>query len=304
MSIGILAPDRFVGGKVPLHPDLALNAFASLDTSMPVSERIRQAWLIGLHNISEGIIDLTIRRGLDVRDLSLVAYGAAGPMMLPDLLDLLPIESVIVPPNPGGFSALGLLSSDRVFTEVRTHYGVLTPELAPELSELLVGLEASLMERAGVGADEATTLRAFDGRLLGQGRETPFVAVPTGPLGAKEIAQMIESFHEEYELRNGHRFESFPVEGVNYRVQLVVPSDKVIFEELPQRTSGALEPRATVRLAHRYADGVTASCYERDDLLTDDFVNGPAVVWERNSTTFLPKDRTAVVGKYGELVVT
>ena len=46
---------------------------------------------------------------------------------------------------------------------------------------------------------------------------------------------MIEAFHAEYEQRNGHRFESFPVEGVTYRVQLVVPSDKVAFEELPTR---------------------------------------------------------------------
>jgi len=56
---------------------------------MPTAERIRQAWLIGLHNIAEGITDITIRRGLDVRDLSLMAYGAAGPMMLPGLLDVL-----------------------------------------------------------------------------------------------------------------------------------------------------------------------------------------------------------------------
>ena len=304
LSIGILAPDRFVGGKVPLHPDLALDAFASLDTSMPTSERIRQAWLIGLHNIAEGIIDLTVRRGLDVRDLSLVAYGAAGPMLLPDLLDLLPLESVIVPPNPGGFSALGLLSSDRVFTETRTHHGILVPELAAELSELFLALETSLVERSGVDPDAAIIRRAFDGRLLGQGRETPFVPVPNGTLGAQEILQMIESFHREYELRNGHRFEAFPVEGVNYRVELVVPSEKVRFEQVPTRTSGALEPRATVELLHRYSGGTTARCYERDDLLAGDLVRGPAVVWETNSTTFVPQDRTARVGAYGELVVT
>jgi N-methylhydantoinase A len=257
-----------------------------------------------LHNISEGIIDLTIRRGLDVRDLSLVAYGAAGPMLLPDLLDLLPLESVVVPPNPGGFSALGLLSSDRVFTEVRTHYGILGPDLGPELTDLFADLETKLVDRADVDPDEATILRAFDGRLLGQGRETPFVPVSSGPIGTKEISQMVESFHEEYELRNGHRFEAFPVEAVNFRAQLVVHSDKVVFEELPTRRGGVLEPRGSAELTHRYTEPVTASCYERDDLLAGDVVSGPAVVWEANSTTFVPKDRTAVVGKYGELVVT
>jgi N-methylhydantoinase A len=305
LAIGILAPDRFVGGKVPLYPDLAHDAFVALDSSLPVSERIRQAWHIGLHNIAEGIIDITIRRGLDVRDLSLVAYGAAGPMTLPGLLDVLPLESVIVPPNPGGFSALGLLSSDRVFSESRTRYGVLTPDAAPELEALFATMEAELETRAGVRAADVTVIRTFDARLLGQGWETPFVSVPSGPLGAAEIGRMIEAFHAEYDQRNGHRFEAFPVEGVTYRVQLVVPSDKVTFDVLPARFD-VLRPRATAPLAHLYPDdpGAVAACYERDDLRPGDLLAGPAVVWETNSTTFVPAGRQAMVGSYGELVVT
>ena len=102
--------------------------------SMPLSERIRQAWLIGLHNIAEGIIDITIRRGLDVRDLSSdrLRRGRADDAARPPRL--LPLGSVIVPPNPGGFSALGLLSSDRVFSESRTRYGILGSRVARRTS--------------------------------------------------------------------------------------------------------------------------------------------------------------------------
>ncbi|HEY6533475.1 MAG TPA: hydantoinase/oxoprolinase family protein [Acidimicrobiales bacterium] len=304
VSIGVISPEHFVGGKVPLHAALAVRAFEALDTSLPLSERIRQSWLLGLHNISEGIIDIAIRRGLDVRDLNLMAYGAAGPMMLPGLLDLLPLRSVIVPPNPGGFSALGLVSADRVYSESRTLHGVLGADLAPRLAEMFESLEQGLLQQAEVSAEEATIRRTFDGRLLGQGWETPFVPVPAGPLGAKEIEQMIEAFHAEYEQRNGHRFASFPVEGVTYRVQVVVPSDKVKFEHLAVRRDGALEARATTELSHLYPGGATARCYERDDLLSGDVVDGPAIVWETNSTTFVPMGRSATVGGYGELVVT
>jgi N-methylhydantoinase A len=304
LAAGILAPDRFVGGKLPLHPHLAVDAFERLDTALPLHERIRQAWLIGLHNIAEGIVDITIRRGLDVRDLSLVAYGAAGPMLLPGLLDLLPVESVIVPPNPGGFSALGLLSSDRVFSESRTLYGILSTALAPQLTELFESTEAGLLARAGVTTEEVTITRTFDARLFGQGFETPFIPVPPGPLGAKEIAQMSEAFHTRYEQRNGHRFEAFPVEGVTYRVQVAVPSDKVLFEELGTRSGGHPAQRGEARVSHLYEQEVVAPCYERDELLAGDVLQGPAVVWEPTSTTFVPKDRRAVVGKYGELVVT
>jgi N-methylhydantoinase A len=139
---------------------------------------------------------------------------------------------------------------------------------------------------------------------LGQGWETPFVSAPAGALGPKEIARMVEAFHSEYEQRNGHRFESFPVEGVTYRVQLVVPSDKVIFEELATRTSRPVAPPRRATLAHLYRGDTEVACYEREDLLAGDEIAGPGIVWEANSTTFVPKDRRAVVGNHGELVVT
>ena len=225
-------------------------------------------------------------------------------MTLPGLLDLLPLRAVIVPPNPGGFSALGLVSADRVFSESLTLQGMLGPDIAPRLTELFERVERDLLEQAGVRAEDATVIRTFDGRLLGQGWETPFVPVPSGLLGPKEVQQMVDTFHAEYDQRNGHRFESFPVEGVTYRVQLVVPTDKVTFDVLPQRAGPLLQPRGSADLAHLYPEGATASCCERDDLLAGDVLLGPAIVLETNSTTFVPKDRRATVGSYGELVVT
>jgi N-methylhydantoinase A len=304
LAMGLLAPDRFVGGALPLEPELAAAAFEHLDSSLPFGERVRQSWMIGLHHIAEGILDITIRRGADLRDFSLVAFGAAGPMLLPGLLDLLPLPKVVVPPNPGGFSAQGLLSSDQVFSESRTLYGLVTPEIGPKLNALFGDLEADLVSRAGLRLADVTIVRSFDGRLLGQGWETPFVPVPGGSLGAPEIVQMIESFHAEYEQRNGHRFEAFPVEGVTYRVQVLVPSDKVGYEEMPRRVGAGLAPVARMPILHLYDDPTDAECYERDDLLAGDEFDGPAIVWEDNSTTFVPRGCSAEVGAFGELVVT
>lgn len=301
LAMGILAPDRFVGGTMPLQEHLAHQAFEDLDTSLPFGERVRQSWMIGLHHIAEGILDITVRRGTDLRDFALAAFGAAGPMMLPGLLDLLPLPSVIVPPNPGGFSAQGLLSSDQVFSESRTLYGLVNPARAPQLTELFERLESDLATRAGLELDAVEVVRSFDGRLMGQGWETPFVPVPRGVLGAAEIEQMIESFHEEYEQRNGHRFETFPVEGVTYRVQLLVPSDKVRYEEIARRTGAPAEPVAHVPIHHLYEHDVAAACYERRDLLAGDHLVGPAIVWEDTSTTFVPRGRIADVGAFGEL---
>jgi len=190
-----------------------------------------------------------------------------------------------------------------VFSERRTRYGILGPDAAAGISELFEGLENDLIARSGADPSAVTVIRTFDGRLFGQGWETPFVPVPNGPLGPEEIGQLIATFHDLYEQRNGHRFASFPVEGVTYRVQVVVPSDKVVYETLPTRTTGAVQPVAHTPLAHLYDDGAEAACYERADLLAGDTLAGPAIVWETNSTTFVPRGRTATVGSFGELVV-
>ena len=302
LLMGILAPDRFLGGKMRLDSSLALDAFASLPTALPLADRVRFAWMTGLHNIAEGILDITIRRGIDPREFSLLAFGAAGPMILPMLLDLLPMRSVVVPPHPGHFCAAGLLSSDRVFSETRTHYGILSASAAPELSALFASLESLLTAQAGVSLADARIVRTFDGRLAGQGWETPFIPVPPGPLDAAALDGMVAAFHDEYHKRNGRRFAMMPVEGVTYRVQLVLPTDKMRYPRLAA-AAGPASPAGARVLRYLYDADLTAACYERADLGAGDVVEGPAIVWESAATTFVPAFRRAVVGEHGELVI-
>jgi N-methylhydantoinase A len=256
-----------------------------------------------LHNIAEGLVDITIRRGIDPRDFSLVAFGAAGPMLLPGLLDMLPVESVIVPPNPGGFSALGLLSSDRIFSESRTMYAVLDAGLAPRIADLFASMESELLDRMGLNVADVEVVRSFDGHLQGQSWDTPFVPVPAGAITDESVASMVAAFHREYEQRVGNRFETFPVEGVNYRVQIIVPSEKVNYQTLAPRQSSEIPHIGRATLHHLYDREVQADCYERADLAASDIIEGPAIVWEEMSTTFLPPGRRATVGHHGELVI-
>jgi N-methylhydantoinase A len=303
LLIGILAPDQFLGGRMPLHPDQSLAAFDGLDTPLSLGQRIGDSWRIGLHNIAEGLVDLTIRRGIDPRDFSLVAFGAAGPMTLPGLLDLVPLESVIVPPNAGGFSALGLLSSDQVFSVNRTLYATLVPGVEGRITALLDEMERELRESVGPTGDDVRVVRTFDGRLLGQGFETPFIPIPSGDLTTDSLGEMIAGFHTEYEKRNGHRFDAFPVEGVTYRVQMIVPSQKVRYAELAARDGGAPQAVETVTIRHLYDADVQACVFERAGLLGDDVVAGPAIIREPTSTTFVPANRQATVGRHGEIVI-
>ncbi len=303
LLMGILDPGGFLGGKMRLSTELAEKAVTSLDTPLAMEEVVPSAWKVGLNNVAEGIFDIAIRRGIDCRDFSLVAFGAAGPMMLPSLLDIVPLRRVIVPPSPGLFSALGLLSSDQVYSDQRSAYRLLSPGEADAIDLIYREMEEGLLDRIGARREDVELARSFDGYLEGQGNDTPFIPVAPGPIGPAEVEQMVSGFHAEYEQRYGNRFELFPVKAVTYRVELVVKSDKVAYPELPRRSAEKPLSTRTQVLRHIYGADEAAAEVRRDDLLWGDEIAGPAVIREATSTTFVPAGRTATVGSYGELYV-
>ncbi|MBW0089866.1 hydantoinase/oxoprolinase family protein [Pseudonocardia sp. KRD-184] len=302
---GVLEADKFLGGEVPLHPDLAEAGFLSLETDGDLSRRVRDTWQLGVHNIAEGIVNLALAHGVNPVDYSLVAYGAAGPMLLPSVLDHLTVRRVVIPPHPGLFSALGLLTSDQVYSESRSAYTVLGADAVERVAELLAETEATLREQlVGVDPSAVTVTRSFDGRLYGQSWDTPFVEIPDGPVTEETVQTMIDRFHDTYERRNGTRFTTFPVEAVTFRVQAVVRTDKLTFEPLATRAAtGGAPATSTTTVRHIYGDDVTATVVERPDLLSGDEIAGPAIVREAMSTTVVPPGRTVRVGRFGELVI-
>jgi N-methylhydantoinase A len=294
LLMGILDPSGFAGGALGLDPESALNAFASLETPLPLGQRIGFAFRIAAANIAEEVTNVVLRRGGDPRDFTLIAYGAAGPMLLPAALDLMHVRRVVVPPHPGNFSALGLLSTDLVYYDVRSAYVPLFPESAPQIEGVFEEMERRLRERAG---RDGEARRSFDGRLFGQSWETPFVQVPQGPI---DIADLVERFHETYERRYGNRFPYIPVQGVSYRVELRVPSEKVEFTPPAVESDGA---GRAIELRHFADDPLEAVEYERTALPVGARLSGPAVIREGLATTFVVSGQTVAVGDLGELVI-
>jgi N-methylhydantoinase A len=303
LLIGILEPGPFAGGALNLDADLARKAFEGLDTSLDLGQRVAYAYRMGLNNIAEGIVDISIGHGIDPRDYSLLAFGAAGPMMLPALLDETRVRRVIVPPHPGLFSALGLLSSDLVYADSRSSYQVLSADSADSVDQVFATLENNLRAELGDGLQEVSFDRSFDGRLVGQTWETPFIDVPGGTLGGDQIEEMIENFHVVYQQRAGNRFDALPVQGVTYRVQASVPIDKVAYTPIERRNGGAPEIVRETKLKWIYGEEVTAREYDRARLLSGDRVEGPAIIREELSTTQVCPGQVATVGEYGEIVI-
>ncbi len=304
LLMGILEPRGFAGGQLELDVEAARRAFAQLQTPVPLEQRAGYAYQIAINNIAEEVANVAIRHGSDPRDFSLVAYGAAGPMLLASALDTLNVRRVIVPPHPGLFSAIGLLSTDLVFSDSRSQYMMLTPDVAPTLTALFEAMEEKLLASVGGRRDGVQLRRSFDGRLMGQTWETPFVDMPEGPIDAAAITGMIERFHAEYHRRNGLSFPHIPVQGVSYRVQVVVTSEKLRFPRLPEVD----DPRPPPPLGHRTLrelspQPVEAAIYERTQLPRGCCIHGPAIIQEALCTTLVGPGQQATVGALGELYI-
>lgn len=303
LLMGVIDPDGFAAGRMKLDPELSRQAFENLDCALTFDQRVNYAFNIAINNIAEGLTNVAIQHGVDPRDYSLVAYGAAGPMLLPAALSLVHAAEVIVPPHPGLFSALGLVSTDLVYADSRSAYTLLTTDVAESVNKIFASMEEKLSAQIrDEHKDRVEFQRSFDGRLAGQTWETPFIDVPSGVIDADAIETMVRNFHDTYQERAGNRFEALPVQGVTYRVQAVVKADKVDYPTIGRRPDGE-QPEPTREIPIRYLtdEPLTGKEYDRARLLAGDRIEGPAVIREPLSTTFLVPGQVATVGEHAEL---
>lgn len=301
LLMGVIDPDGFVGGRMKLDKALSLQAFEQLDSKLSVTDRIRYAFNVGINNIAEGLTNVAIRHGVDPRDYSLVAFGAAGPMLLPATLDLVHAAEVIVPPHPGLFSALGLVSSEQTYGDSRSAYTILSADAAPTIDKVFQEMEERMRARFKDKHPDLRFIRAFDGRLAGQTWETPFIPIPSGRITPDAVQTMIDNFHDTYEARSGNRFPALPVQGVTYRVEAVIPTQKVDYPKLPMRDVGRPTPVRQIEIHYLTEEVVRAGEYQRTDLRHGDEIMGPAIIREPLSTTFMLPGQVMRVGPYGEL---
>ena len=297
---GLLDPDGFADGKMKLDSNLSKQVFENLDTPLPFESRVRYAYDIGLNNVAEGIFNIAIKHGIDPRDYSLMAFGAAGPLLLPAIADLIQVRSVIVPPHPGLFSALGLLSADQAYSISQSAYTVLSPDSAADIAKIYTDMEDKLRQRLDSHQD-IDIVRSFDGQLVGQTWETPFVPVPDGPINDTTLDAMIANFHDAYAARNGNRFAAIPVQGVTYRLSAVVKTDKVSYQLLAERAGDPRRPVGSSVLRFVADSEQRAQIFAREDLCAGDVVKGPAIIREALSTTYITQNQTGYVGRYGEI---
>ncbi len=294
--LGRLLPRFFLGGGMALDAGRIVGALRRLrwTRGWPSTQRLAQGVIDVVNNNMEQAIRLiSVERGHDARDFSLVTFGGAGGLHAATLAAGLGIPRVIVPPHPGVLSALGLLLADARKDYSRSMVG--KPATASLIRRTLAALHAQgvrELKDEGFRRSAIAAMDFVDVRYVGQSYEL------TVPYGRDWEA----AFHRAHELRYGHSDAERAVEVVNARTALVGRTPKPAVERIP-RTRRPARPLARSRV---WVNGRwrSAGVYDRRDLARGHVVQGPAVIGEYSSTTFVPPEFRCDVDSVGNLILT
>ncbi|GAA4584248.1 hydantoinase/oxoprolinase family protein [Planotetraspora phitsanulokensis] len=296
-------PPHLLGGEIPLDVSAARAGIEALAGKLGLSpERCATGILeISAFNQSNAIRQITVKRGLDVRDFPMVAFGGSGPLLACRLIDILGLRAAIVPPNPGNVSAFGLLTVDVKNDYVRTHVSRdPSRETLRAVFAELEGQAAAALDREGF--TDHVYARSADLRYYGQAYEVR-VPAPDGPLDDGWRAAVVDRFHEAHQRLYGYGYRDDPrhaVEWVNLRVSGVGPITRPAIARVPYQLE---EPSPIATRDVFYERWGRTVIYRRADLGAGAVVTGPAVIEEYGSTLPVHPGFTATMDDYGNLVV-
>jgi N-methylhydantoinase A len=299
--LGRIGAKRRLGGAITVDPARAREVVGALVAglgNLPVETFAEGIIRIAVARMTSAIREISIQRGHDPRDFTLIAYGGAGPMHALALAEEIGVPRVLVPRHPGNFSALGLLASDIKHDDVRTRVGRLRDREA-----LLTGLFAEMedaarrrLEREGFGVNEQRLLRSLDLRYRGQAFELNVAAGGETPLAAVE-----DAFHRRHLGAYGHANRDAAIELVNARLAAygVVPKPAAA----PYRSGTRLLAEALVERRPAWFGGVALEVpvWERDRLPEQGRLEGPAIVEEFGATTVVLPGWRGSVDEQGNL---
>ena len=300
--LGRMGTDRLLGGAIRLDAGRAREAVASLAgrLGLPIHALAEGIVRIAVARMTSSLREISIARGHDPRDFTLVAFGGAGPMHAALIAEDLAIPRVLVPRYPGNFSALGLLVSDVKHDDARTRVGLLRDQ-RDAIDAAFGEMEAAALQRLaaeGFAAAACRIDRSLDLRYLGQAFE---LGVPLVP-GALEFDPITREFHAHHLATYGHADPDGDVELVNVRIA----ARGVVEKPAPTRHLGngnLGHARLSTRAAWFGGRELSVDVYERDNLPAAPTLAGPAIVEEFGATTIVPPGWAARLDDLGALVL-
>lgn len=288
--------DTLSGGSLKLAKDLAGNAISGLADKLGASREDAALGIIKLANtvMAKALRMATIERGYDPRDFVMYVFGGAGPLHGMELAEELNVESVLIPPHTGVFSAQGLLLSDYRADKVRSVIKPVDKIDEREIDALFLELAEEAIREVSSENIEVKAIRQGDLHYRGQAYE---ITVPW----AGSMKECLESFHRKHESLYGFSSPEEQVDLVNLRVTAVgiLPRPEIKAE---RKEKYIPTPRSHRRVyfSERWE---MIPVYNRDVLVAGARIEGPAIVEEYDSTIAVPAGYLAVVDQYRNMKI-
>lgn len=290
LILGRLDPESFLGGAVKLDLERTRRLMANSKGPIATIEEFAAGILRVIEtSMAKAIRVISIERGFDPRDFTLVAFGGGGPVHACHLANALRVPRVLVPALPGALSAVGILLADTMREYSRT---VMLP-ISAQLGSVFAEMEdaaATDFRREGL---EGISHRSADLRYKGQGYELNL------PFGLNMAAE----FHALHRRRYGFSTETRAIEIVNMRVRMVAPAPPFEQTREPLHEGDGRQAMTATRPVYFAGESVETRVYGRERLTPGDTFAGPAIVSEYSSATILPPGDRLRVDELRNLVI-
>lgn len=306
---GRIHADYFLGGEMKPNKENIDGAFAKLSKKVKLKpiELAKGILRVANANMVNALKLISVNKGYDPRDFSLMVIGGGGPMHAAHLAEALQVKEIIVPQYAGVFSALGMLMSDLRRDFIRTDVTTVVAENFKKLSSTLKSMEddaVSSYKTDGVKKKDISFQYFADLRYAGQEH---YVKVPLkSRLSSKtELSSIIENFHADHKKKYTFQLE-VPVEWVNFHLVATVEVDKPKFPKLKASKSDSIKDAIYDTINVDFGElgkKQKAIVYNREKLKPRMSFDGPAIVAEKSTSTLVPPDHNLIVDQWGNMII-
>jgi N-methylhydantoinase A len=302
--LGHLNPAALLDGAMPIASAKAREAVVARVADPLGLSATEAAWgilRVLVTNVMVAMRTITVERGYDPREFTLVPFGGMGPTIAGMVAAELGIGRILIPSDPGTFSAHGMLVTDVRQERSRTRITPLDGAAPADLDAIFAEMETAAMEdllREQFPPERLATHRHAGMRYRGQSYE---VVVPVSHLrNPQDVADLARRFHDAHRRRYGHMAQAEAVEIVNFQVTAVGLIPKPPMKTFAAPAAGSAEAKAqTARQAYfNGRDACDTPVWRRGGLPPGTRIEGPAIIEEKTSTTVLYPAQRATVDSY------
>ena len=310
--LGYLDPGHFLGGRMPLSIDGASTAIQRI-VGEPLGLDLMQAaqGIVDIvnSNMADAIRMISIERGHDPRDYSLVAFGGAGPVHAGRIGEELGIKKVIIPPNPGVFSAMGLVCTDLKRDYVRSLYTLLdaagVDDRMRQVYRDITAEARDMLSRSGIPEENWLFRYYLDIRYGNQAYELT-VPVESSEIEEGALSAIAERYHAQHFTTYDYNAPDEPIQLVNMRASAIGKFGADFIATRTSSTNGSkdVSPRSHREVYFKELGQTSCPVYDRGDLFAGAEIEGPAVIQESSSTVIVYPGQRAAATEFGTIEIT